>query len=211
MHVGKRHWLGFWAAIVTFAAASGYGVVQIMQVTGLLKFPLDEILIFGFSIFIATPFVIAITALHYAVPADKRVYTHTAAMLAAMYATLVSLVYMTELFVTVPARMHGGAAQVAAITLSEHSFFWAIDALGYVLMSIAALLAAGALGWRGQQGRLKLFLVLHGLQAPVIVLILWRPDLLLWGSGWIVTGPGMMLLMAAYFVRTKTTMHGRDP
>jgi hypothetical protein len=200
--MGKRHWLGFWAAMVSFAAASGYSVAQIMQVLGLLKFPLDEIMIFGFSIFIATPFVIAIAALHYAVPAEKRVWTHTAATLAAMYATLVSLVYMTELFVTVPARMNGAAAQVAAITLSEHSFFWAIDALGYVLMSIAALLAAGALSWRGLQGWLKLFLVLHGLQAPVIVLIMWHPDLLLWGSGWMLTGPGMMMLMAIYFLRT---------
>jgi len=196
-----RNGLGFWAASVSGVAAAGYGVVQAMQVFGSLKFPFDEYLIFGFSILIATPFVIAIAALHYTVPAEKRMWTHAATAVAAMYATLVSLVYMTELFVTVPARLHGAAAKVAAITLNQHSFFWAVDALGYVLMSVAALLAAGALCRRGFDGWLRLFLVLHGIQAPVIVLILWRPELVLWGSGWVVTGPGMMALMAARFLR----------
>lgn len=201
--MGKRHWLGFWAALAACAASVGYSVAQAMQVFGALRFPLDEVLIFGFSICIATPFVIAMVAFHHSVPYDKRVWTHAGVALAGMYATLVSLVYMTELFVTVPARLQGMSASVAAITLSQHSFFWAIDALGYVLMSLAALLAAGALAWRGLEGWLKLFFVLHGIQAPVIVLILCRPELLLWGSGWIVTGPGMTLLMALHFLRAK--------
>lgn len=201
--MGNRYWLGFWAALAACTASSGYGVVQAMQVFGALKFPLDEILIFGFSICIATPFVIAMVAFHHSIPNAKRVWTHAAVALAGMYATLVSLVYMTELFVAVPARIRGMAESVAAITLSPHSFFWAVDALGYVFMSLAALLAAGALAWRGLQGWLKLLFVLHGLQAPIIILILCRPELLLWGSGWIVTGPGATLLMAVHFFRAK--------
>lgn len=198
-----RHWLGFWAALVAFVAATGYSVVQVMQVLGLILFPLDAILIFGFSICIATPFVIAMAAFHHAVPFEKRAWTLAAVALASMYATLVSMVYMTELTVTIPQTLQGHAATVQPFTFAPHSFFWAIDALGYVFMSFAALLAAGALAWRGLEGWLRLFLILHGLQAPVIVMILLRPDLLLWGSEWIVTGPGAMLLMAVYFARAR--------
>lgn len=198
-----RHWLGFWAALAAFVAATGYSVVQAMQVFGMITFPLDAILIFGFSICIATPFVIAMAAFHHVVSFEKRAWTLAAVVLAAMYATLVSMVYMTELTVTIPQTLQGHAGDVRFISLAPHSFFWAIDALGYVFMSVSTLLAAGALAWRGLEGWLKLFLILHGLQAPVIVMILLRPELLLWGSEWIITGPGSMLLMAVYFARAR--------
>ena len=197
----NSHRLGMWAALAACAASTGYGVVQTMQILGITKPPLDAILIFGVSICIATPFVIAMVALLYAVPAEKRVWTHAGIAFAGMYATLVSLVYMTELFVTIPAQLQGAADKVQFVTLSEHSFFWAVDALGYIFMSFATLLAAGAFAWRGLQGWLKLFFVAHGVQAPLIVLILVRPDLLLIGSPWIVTAPVSMLLLAIFFAR----------
>jgi len=201
MSQSNSHKLGMWAALAACAASAGYGIVQTMQILGVTKPPLDAILIFGVSICIATPFVIAMVALHYAVPEGKRVWTHAAAAFAGMYATLVSLVYMTELFVTIPAQLQGAADKVLFVTLNPHSFFWAVDALGYVFMSFATLLAAGAFAWRGLQGWLKIFFVAHGLQAPLIVLILFRPDLLLVGSPWIVTGPVSMLLLAIFFAR----------
>lgn len=197
----KTHHLGMWAALAACAASAGYGVVQTMQVLGITKPPLDAILIFGVSICIATPFVIAMVSLHYVVLAEKRVWTHAGLVFAGMYATLVSLVYLTELFVTIPAQLQGDADKVLFVTLNPHSFFWAVDALGYVFMSFATLLAAGAFAWRGLQGWLKLFLVAHGLQAPIIVMILYRPDLLLIGSPWIVTAPVSMLLLAIFFAR----------
>ena len=199
----QTNWLGIWSALAAGAASAGYGVVQTMQLVGVTKPPLDAILIFAVSICIATPFVIAMVALHYAVPAEKRVWTHAAAAFAAMYATLVSLVYMTELTVTIPAQMQGAADKVLFVTLNPHTFFWAIDALGYVFMSFATLLAAGALAWRGLQGWLKLLFIAHGVQAPVIVFILYRPDLILIGSPWIVTAPLAMLFLAIFLARTR--------
>jgi len=48
--------VGFLSASVAFLAALGFAVTQIFRVLGLLGTPLDEILIYGFSLFIATPF-----------------------------------------------------------------------------------------------------------------------------------------------------------
>jgi len=199
MTEGNR--LGIWSALAAGAASAGYGVVQSMQILGITKPPLDAILIFGVSICIATPFVIAMVALHYAVPAEKRVWTHAGLVFAGMYATLVSFVYMTQLFVTIPLSLQGAVPDY--LVFKEHSFFWAVDALGYVFMSFATLLAAPAFAWRGLQRWLRLLFVAHGLQAPLIVLILYRPEYLLVDSVWIVTAPVAMLLLAIFFARAK--------
>lgn len=196
--------IGYWMALASFVAAAGYCVVQLMQVAGMISFPLDLILIFGFSIFIATPFVIAMAAFHYAVPLEQRTWTLAAILLAGMYATLVSLVYITELAVTIPQTLRGHAEDVRLFALTERSILCAIDAMGYVFMSISALLAAGALRWRGHEGWLRLCLLLHGLQAPIIVLILFRPELMMWGAGWMLTGPASLLLMAVYLARAPS-------
>jgi len=195
--------LGFWSAGVAMVAAVGYGVVQTLQLLGLLGKPWDDILIFGFSISIASPFVLTMVALHYVVPEEKRVWTHAAVVFAGMYATLVSLVYMTELAVTIPRTLQGAAGDVEFVTLREHSFFWAVDALGYVFMSVATLVAAPAFSREGLQLWLRWFFIAHGVQAPLIALILYYPRMLLLDSPWIVTGPGLLLLLAIFFRRER--------
>jgi len=56
--------VGFWSALVAFVATSGFSVAQILQIMGLVSYPWDEILIYGFSLFIAAPFMLALLALH---------------------------------------------------------------------------------------------------------------------------------------------------
>ncbi len=63
--------LGFWSAFVAFVAAIGYSVAQILQVAGVVGPPWDGVLIYGFSLFIATPFMLALLALHYVTPEEK--------------------------------------------------------------------------------------------------------------------------------------------
>ena len=47
--------IGFRAGLAACAATLAYDVVQILQVVGVLHFPLDEILIFGASLCIVVP------------------------------------------------------------------------------------------------------------------------------------------------------------
>ncbi len=60
--------IGFWSALVAFVAVFGFDVAQILQLIGIVSYPWDEVLIFGFSLFIATPFMLALLALHYVTP-----------------------------------------------------------------------------------------------------------------------------------------------
>jgi hypothetical protein len=197
--------IGFWSASAAFAAAVGYGVAQILQLAGVLVFPWDEFLIFGFSICIPVPFVLAMIALHYTVPVERRIWTHCALTFAVMYAVLVVIVYPTQLAVVVPAKLAGNAAAVQGLAVSAGTFVWVIDGAGYLLMGLATLFAAGAFAADPSRKWLRRFLIANGLIDPVILAVYVFPWLLPVGGLWLVTAPGSMWLLARYFGRA----HGR--
>jgi hypothetical protein len=191
--------IGFWSSITAFAMAAGYSVVQILQMLGLLTFPWDEILIFGFSIGIPVPFVLAMIALHHSVSGERRVWTHCAVILAAMYAVLVTIVYPTQLALVVPAKLAGNAAAVQDLTVSAGTFMWVIDGAGYLLMGLATLFAAGAFRDDPSRKWLRRFLIANGLIDPVILAVYIFPWLLPAGGLWVITAPGSMWLLARHF------------
>ena len=55
---------GYRSALVAFVGGTGYDVAQVSQLIGLLRPPWDGILIYGFSLVIAAPFMVAMVALH---------------------------------------------------------------------------------------------------------------------------------------------------
>ena len=194
--------IGFWSSLISFAAATGYGVVQVMQIAGILVFPVDEILIFGFSIVIPLPFVVALVALFHAVPEEKRIWPHAAILFGVIYAVLVTIVYGTQLGLVVPMRISGLSGSVDFLRVTNGTFMWVIDGAGYILMGLATLFAAGTFMGNPAQRGLKWFLFANGLIDPLIVAVYIYPSLLPFGSLWLITAPGSLLLLARYF---KTT------
>jgi hypothetical protein len=195
--------IGFWSSMTAFCTAAGYGVVQILQLLEVLTFPWDELLIFGFSIGIPVPFVLAMVALHYCIPQERRIWTHCGLVLAAMYATLVIIVYPTQLAVVVPSKMAGAAEAVRSLTVSSGTFMWVIDGAGYVLMGLATLFAAGAFAGDHRQRWLRRMLIANGLIDPIIIAVYVLPWLLPVGGLWLITAPGSLWLLARYFRQTQ--------
>ena len=191
--------IGYWSALVSFVAAAGYSIVQILQVVGVLSFPWDEIPIFAFSLCIAVPFLLTMIALHYRVPKQHRVWTHCAIALSALYAGFASFVYTTQLAVVIPARLAGAQATVATLMVVPHTFVWVVDGAGYILMGLATLFAAGALTDNHTDRWLRRFLIANALLDPLIIAIYIYPSLLYFGSLWILTAPGSLLLLVRYF------------
>lgn len=192
--------IGFWTALVAFVAAFGFSVVQILQVIGLLTYPWDEILIYGFSLFIATPFMLAMLALHYVTPDEKRFWSHAAVLFAVMYAAYVSLNYVVQLTAVIPY-----AAPDPVLVQTPHSLFWTVDALGYIALGLATLFAVPLFARQGLQKWLRWFFLANGLITPLIAFVYFYPNfsttLLLLGLPWIVTVTGSMLLLALFFRR----------
>ena len=60
--------VGYWSGLTAFTSTVAYGLVQILQVAGMLRFPADEILIYGTSLCIVVPFILEMLAFHHLTP-----------------------------------------------------------------------------------------------------------------------------------------------
>jgi hypothetical protein len=189
--------IGFCLAFVAFFAAIGYSIVQIMQILGVLKYPWDEILIYGFSLVIATPFMLALLTLHYVTPVERRFWSHGAILFAVMYNIYVTLNYVVQLTVVIPYSDPN-----PILIQTPHSLFWTIDALGYIFLGLATLSAAPLFSKQGLDRWVRLFFVANGLFTPLFAFVYFYPHfsttLLLLGLPWIIVAPGSMLLLALY-------------
>ncbi len=200
--------LGLYSSCVAFIAATGYCIAQLLQVAGVIKFPIDAYLIYGFSLGIAAPYVISVIALHYLLPQEKRIWSLIALSFAVMYATYVNLNYVVQMTTVIPATLRGSLNEIRVLDQTPHSLFWDIDALGYICMGIStfSLTFAFTPEWKW----LRRVLFANGLMVPVISFVYFYPhfstDILFIGLPWIITAPGSLLLLAVFF-RSEKKFH----
>jgi hypothetical protein len=196
--------LGVWAAIAAGAAAVAYDIPQLLQVAGVLVPPWDGILIFAPSLVLAPCFAVTLAALHARTAPDKSPWSLAALALAIMYATLVSIVYVTQLTVVIPRTIAGDGARYAFLACcGQHEFLTGVDLLGYTLMSLAMLLALPAIEPAGAGRWARLSFLLTGLLAPFIFLQVAWPELIYVAAIWIVSFPLAMLFLARVFASGK--------
>lgn len=195
--------LGFRAAAAAFCAMLGFVVAQALQLMHLIRFPLDEVLIYGFSLCIAVPFLLAFLALHYVVPAAQRIWSHIALLFAVVYLVFVTANYTVQLATVIPLTLKGAAADVKLLAQTPHSMFWDFDAIGYLIMGFVTAFASPVFGSEGYQRRTKRAFVLHAFMTPLIGFVYFYPHfserLLLLALPWGITAPLSMLLLANYF------------
>jgi hypothetical protein len=195
--------IGFWAGLLAFAATVSYCVVQLLQVAGVLAYPLDEKLIYATSLSIVVPFIIEILAMHYAAPERKRFWSHAALTFATLYAVFVTANYVVQLATVIPMTLKGQLAEIGILQQTPHSLFWNFDALGYIFMGLATLVAVPIFEKTGFQRWVRRSLVAHALVTPLISIVYFYPtysySLLVLGYPWALTAPLFMLMLALNF------------
>ena len=198
MATGGR--IGFWAGVAAGAATIAYDFVQILQIVGALKFPFDEILIFGTSLCIVVPFVFEILAFHYSSPLDKRFWTHAALIFTTMYAMFGAANYVVQLATVIPAKLRGAGDTVAVLEQTPHSLLWDFDALAYITMGIALLVIIPALGHTPVERRARVACLANAVATVLAGIVYFYPTfsyrLLFLGFPWGITAPATMLLLA---------------
>jgi hypothetical protein len=195
--------IGFWFALVAFIASVGYDVVQILQIVGSVNAPLDAILIYGFALGIPVPFLIAMLALHYSAPNDKKFWTHAALLFTVIYTIYVTLNYVVQLATVIPASLGGTLGEIRILDQTPHSLFWDVDALGYIFLGLATLFASFLFVNQGFERWVKWFFVANAAVTPIIGFVYFYPTfsytLLLLGTPWIITASGSILVLALFF------------
>ncbi|MHB0935425.1 MAG: hypothetical protein ACYC6A_03455 [Armatimonadota bacterium] len=194
---------GFYSALLAFIASVGYDIVQILQVVGTLKYPVDAVLIYGFSLLIPVPFILAMLALHHGAADEKKIWTHAALLFIVIYAMYVTLNYVVQLAMVIPLNLRGELGELRILDQTPHSLFWNVDALGYIFMGLATLFAVPAFAKSGLEGWTRGFFLAHALVTPLIAFVYFYPTfsyrLLLLGAPWMITASGSLLLLALYF------------
>lgn len=97
--------VGYWSGLAAFTSTVAFDVVQVLQVAGMLRFPADEILIYGTSLCIVVPFILEMVALHYLTTPGKQFWTHASLIFTIIYAVFVSAHYVVQLATVIPAKL----------------------------------------------------------------------------------------------------------
>ena len=197
--------VGFWAGLFAFIAITLFGIVQTLQVLGFLTYPLDEILIFGFSLCITIPFMLEILALHHITKPDKQFWSHTAVVFTVIYVVFVVANYVVQLATVIPMTVKGLSNNITILKQTPHSLFWDFDAIGYIAMGFATLFAVPVFEKHGFQKWVRYTFLFHSFTTPLIVFVYFYPifseRLLLLALPWTITAPTAMLLLAIMFRR----------
>jgi len=187
----------------------GYVVVQLLQVAGVLNYPLDEILIYGTSLCIVIPFVLEMLALHYQTPDEKKFWSHAALIFAIIYSVFVTANYVVQLGTVIPMKLKGTADEIHILEQKPHSLFWDFDALGYIFMGLATLIAIPVFEKHGFQKWVRISFLANAFVTPLIIIVYFYPvysvKLLVLGFPWGITAPVSMLLLAIMFKRDSRT------
>lgn len=199
--------VGFWSGIIAFVSTVAFVIVQILQLFGVLIYPLDEILIYGFSLCIVIPFLLEMLALHYIAPTEKKFWSHAALIFTVLYVAFVTANYVVQLATVIPMTLQGASDEVLMLKQTPHSLFWDFDALGYIFMGFATLFAIPIFEKQGVQRWVRYSFLVHSLITPLIIFVYFYPNfsekLLLIAIPWGITAPVSMLLLAIMFKKNS--------
>ena len=191
--------IGFRAGVAAFTATVAYDVVQILQVVGVVHFPLDEILIFGASLCIVVPFVLEMLALHHTSTGDERFWTHAALIFTTMYAVFGTANYVIQLATVIPAKLRGALDTIRMLEQTPHSLLWDFDAIAYIAMGFATLVTIPALRDTGAERRVRMACIANVVATMLAGVVYFYPTfsnrLLMLGFPWGITAPLFMLLL----------------
>jgi hypothetical protein len=199
--------VGFWSGLIAFIAITSFGIVQTLQVLGFFTYPLDEILIYGFSLCITIPFMLEILALHHITKPDKRFWSHTAVVFTVIYVVFVIANYVVQLATVIPMTVKGVSNEITILKQTPHSLFWDFDAIGYIAMGFATLFAVPVFKKKGFQKWVRYTFLFHSLTTPLIVFVYFYPNfsnkLLLVATPWVITAPLSMLMLSLMFKKIQ--------
>jgi hypothetical protein len=195
--------IGFLSGLIAFTSTIAFTVAQILQLLGVLRYPLDEILIYGFSLCIVIPFLLEMLALHHIAPTEKKFWSHVALIFTVLYVAFVTANYVVQLATVIPMTLQGRADEIVMLKQTPHSLFWDFDAIGYIFMGFATLFAIPIFEQQGFQRWVRYSFLVHSLVTPLIVFVYFYPNfseqLLLIAIPWGITAPVSMLLLAIMF------------
>ena len=208
--------VGLWSAVLATVFSIAYDLAQVAEWMGWLgshggpesgSTPLGLALLLTPSLLLGSAFLVLVASIHRVARDDLKVWSQAALGFATAYATLISTVYFVQLTLVAPRLARGEMEGIEFLRFVPfNSFLYAVDILGYSLMSVATLFAARVFTGGGIEGRVRWFLTANGLLIPFIALQMYFHPLIWGGALWAVTFPGATWSLALFFARAPTSV-----
>lgn len=203
--------VGLTSAILATVFSIAYVLAQLAEWLGWLgsrggpesgSTPLGLVVLLTPSLLLGSSFVVLIVSVHQLAPPERKVWSHAAVGFAAMYATLISMVYFVQLTLVAPRLAQGRMEGIELLRFVPFdSFLYAVDLLGYSFMSVSTLFAAQVFRGGGLERVVRWFLTANGLLLPFLALQMYVHSFIWGGALWAVTFPGSTWALAILFAR----------
>jgi hypothetical protein len=190
---------GRWSAILATIFAIGYSVPQLLSVFKIIPHPQDLYWLFAPSLFLAPAFLITMICLDFSVPVNLKIWTTIGWAFAAIYCTMITIVYFTQLAVVLPAQIKGDMGNKDVLLFDRRTFLMAVDCLGYFFMSLSTLFAANAFARDKKNKWLYRGLFWNGSLLPILILAFFKPSFYYAGALWMICFPVAMINAAKFF------------
>ncbi len=207
--VDSNRRVGLYSASASAALSTTYVLGQVLEWQGRLgsaggpnstSTPLGIAVLLTPSLLLGFTFVTMMAALHQTSPSSRKAVSQAALAFATMYATLVTLVYFVQLTLVGPRMSAGDMAEIEFLRFVPYrSFLFAVDLLGYSLMSLATLFGALALPDIPSARAPRIFMLATGILLPAIALQMYFPQLIWIAALWGLTFPAAAFSIAAMF------------
>jgi hypothetical protein len=194
--------IGRWSAVLATLFAIGYSVPQIFSAAELIPHPQDLYWLFAPSLFLAPSFLITMICLDFSVAPNLKIWTTIGWAFAAIYCTMITLVYFTQVTVVLPGQMKGDIGNKNVLLFDRKTFLMAVDCLGYFFMSLSTFFAAFA--FRSEKNKwLYRGLLWNGLLLPILILAFFYPAFYYAGAIWMITFPLAMINTVKFFSKQQ--------
>lgn len=202
--------VGFWSGLVAFLFTIVYGTVQLLQVSRIVPFPLDEILSYATSKAITITFLLSFLALHYVTPTAKNSGVIPPCFLLPSIAYLLQPITRCNWPRWYLQKKGGTIFCIKIIDQTPHSQLWNFDAIGYIFMGLATWVAVPLFGKREVQRWIYKAFLAQALTTPLISIVYFYPTysekLLMLGYLWGITAPLFMLMLSLVFRKSLKQM-----
>jgi hypothetical protein len=206
--------LGYWSAVLATTFSLLYIIGQLAEWLNIFNSgggpenastPAGLIILMLPSLLLGIAFPVLMTAIHYYVPKERKLFSHLGIVFAAIYSVLICMNYFIQLTLVVPHMLAGETASVQFLLFKPFdSFLYSVDILGYSFMSLSTLFAAFAFSNKDREKTVRAFMIANGLLIPSLALQNYYHFLIWGGSLWTITFPGTTITLAVLFKKAST-------
>jgi hypothetical protein len=195
--------LGMLTSILSLLFALGFIIAAVLDALNLLGVkggPLSLFCLMFPSFFLPFSFIMLVACLYSIAENGSKIFALIGLSLSIIYATLIVIVYYTQLTLIIPNQLNGTIQNVTPfLFIPSNSFLFGLDVLGYGIMNLATLFLAFTFNNTKIEKSIKIFLFINGILFPSNFLTAVFPQALYFDFPWIITFPLSMILLTIYF------------